>query len=127
MGILSERYTAEGTYRMSDPWEKVLEYEWDENSYEFHLTWVVRNKETGGLFYAEDTGCSCPVPFDDHAESDLKPIKRMQDWYDHLEQKLREQTRYDSDGRYRLIHARIAGKSAEEVRELLLQQRAGQA
>lgn len=38
-------------------------------SYEYHTLLVVQHT-TGRLFYAEDSGCSCPTPFEDfHFES----------------------------------------------------------
>lgn len=41
-------------------------------SYEFNITMVL--KKDGKLFYAQDSGCSCPIPFEDIEESDLTPL-----------------------------------------------------
>ena len=65
-------------------YEEIGEVEWREESYQFDLTRVYRQISTGALFYATDMGCSCPYPFEDTEESDLTPIRRMQDWYDHV-------------------------------------------
>lgn len=62
---------------------RIAEVEWDDESYEFNLTAVYRH-EDGRLFVASDSGCSCPIPFDDTRESDLTPITRLQDWYDYI-------------------------------------------
>src|SRR5699024_9882982 len=65
-------------------YEGIADVEWVGESYEFDMTRVYRKISTGELFYAEDSGCSCPSPFEDVEESDLTPITRMQDWYDHI-------------------------------------------
>ncbi len=65
-------------------YEFVAEVEWEDQSYQFDMTRVYLHKPTGELYYAEDSGCSCPSPFEDTTTDDLKPIMRMQDWYDHV-------------------------------------------
>lgn len=35
-------------------------------SYEFDIAWVSREKTTGHVWVAFDSGCSCPTPFEDH-------------------------------------------------------------
>lgn len=65
------------------PYEYLTEVQWGEADYSFDLTRVYRHTETGELFYAEDSGCSCPSPFENTEEDDLVRIERMQDWYDH--------------------------------------------
>lgn len=62
----------------------IADVEWEDESYQFDMTRVYQHKTTGELFYAEDSGCSCPCPFEDTQVKDLKPITRMQDWYDHV-------------------------------------------
>ena len=34
-------------------------------SYEYHTLVVLRHTESGRVFWAEDSGCSCPTPFED--------------------------------------------------------------
>ena len=34
-------------------------------SYEFHILAAWRDKTTGEIFWSEDSGCSCPSPFED--------------------------------------------------------------
>lgn len=65
-------------------YEEIGEVEWSDEAYQFDLTRVYRQISTGDLFYATDSGCSCPSPFEDTEDTDLTPIKRMQDWYDHV-------------------------------------------
>lgn len=62
---------------------RIAEVEWRDESWQFDLTRVYRH-DSGGIFYAEDTGCSCPIPFEGTTVDELKQITRMQDWYDHV-------------------------------------------
>jgi hypothetical protein len=45
------------------------------DSYAFDILLVVRDKE-GNLYYVQDSGCSCPVPFENTDKEDLNPITR---------------------------------------------------
>ena len=58
----------------------IADIEWDYESWSFNSTNVYRNDVTGELFYAEDSGCSCPMPFEDTTENDLTLITRPQDF-----------------------------------------------
>lgn len=71
-------------------YREVGEVDWEEEPYEFELTRVYQQISTGALFYATDSGCSCPIPFEDTEETDLTPITRMQDWYDHVTERIVE-------------------------------------
>lgn len=71
-------------------YREVDSVDWEEEPYEFNMTRVYQQISTGDLFYATDMGCSCPSPFEDTEESDLTPIKRMQDWYDHVNESVVE-------------------------------------
>jgi hypothetical protein len=62
---------------------QIAEVEWEDQPYQFNLTRVYRH-DSGALFYAEDTGCSCPIPFESTTTDHLKPILRIQDWHDHV-------------------------------------------
>jgi hypothetical protein len=48
--------------------ERVAELEWDNQSYQFDITSVLRRKEDGTLWFCNDSGCSCPSPFEDDYE-----------------------------------------------------------
>ena len=50
----------------------VGEIEWGDGCYSFDLTVVWRRNIDGKLVYADDSGCSCPSPFEDHGVEDLK-------------------------------------------------------
>ena len=64
---------------VSTPWKYKLvpvdEIEWSDGCYEFNTTVVLRS-EDGRLCYAEDSGCSCPTPFDGQTEEDLTWVTR---------------------------------------------------
>lgn len=47
------------------------EIEWGDGCYSFDLTVVWRRDFDGKLVYAEDSGCSCPSPFEDQGIPDL--------------------------------------------------------
>ncbi len=50
-------------------YKTVGEVNWDDEPYQFDFT-VVWAKESGELVWADDSGCSCPSPFENHSEAD---------------------------------------------------------
>ena len=44
---------------------KVAEIEYTDQDYQFDTRVVWRHDETGKLYTARDSGCSCPTPFED--------------------------------------------------------------
>lgn len=46
--------------------EHVYTYEAYHEPYEFDQLMVVREHATGDLYAAADSGCSCPIPFENH-------------------------------------------------------------
>lgn len=50
--------------------EAIGEIDWFQDSYGFDLTTIWRDKETGVLYYADDSGCSCPSPYEDFRSKD---------------------------------------------------------
>jgi hypothetical protein len=49
--------------------------EWSDEPYEFHITAVWRD-ETGSWYHFEDSGCSCPMPFESVTRDSLVPTTR---------------------------------------------------
>ena len=49
--------------------------EWTDEAYSFDTTVVLRNAE-GKLCYIEDSGCSCPLPFENTGTDDLEWVTR---------------------------------------------------
>lgn len=66
----------QGWERPSPGFTILGDVEWSGYSYEFDLTRVYRHDETGRLFYGDDSGCSCPTPFESKRVSDLVEITR---------------------------------------------------
>jgi hypothetical protein len=50
--------------------ETLGDVEWDDEDYQFNITAVWRDKETGQIYWADDSGCSCPSPFEDYRDRD---------------------------------------------------------
>lgn len=59
-------------------YELVAEMDDETLSYEFHMLVVWRRISDGRLFWAEDSGCSCPSPFEDYTNPEtgewIRPI-----------------------------------------------------
>ena len=60
----------------------VGEIEWSEPCYDFNLTVVWQDVTTGAYYYASDSGCSCPSPFEDYDRSNIAHATKMQDLID---------------------------------------------
>lgn len=57
----------------------VDEVSWDNEPYQFDLTGVWKHNETGQLYMADDSGCSCPSPFENFTTVEfLTPVTLMQ-------------------------------------------------
>ena len=67
--------------------ETIGEIDWSSGSYEFNYTVVWRRTADGSLLYGEDSGCSCPSPFDTDGIDDLTPIDSLADFQAHLTQR----------------------------------------
>ena len=63
-------------------YEEVCDVQWGEECYSFDITRVYKKTSNGRLFWAYDSGCSCPSPFEDLTKDGLTPIKRLQDLHD---------------------------------------------
>jgi hypothetical protein len=50
--------------------EEVAELSLSDEPYEFDIRVVWRHEETGVLYTARDSGCSCPSPFEDYTSID---------------------------------------------------------
>ena len=54
---------------------EVAELEFSDGCYQFDTRVVWVEIDTGNLYTARDSGCSCPVPFDDYRNiGDLTPV-----------------------------------------------------
>lgn len=68
----------------------VGEIQWGEACYDFNLTVVWRRDADGAFLYAEDTGCSCPSPFEDTGINDLLPATPLAEFQAHLNERNEE-------------------------------------
>jgi hypothetical protein len=48
--------------------EQVAQIDYSDGSYQFDYRVVWRHKDTGKLYTARDSGCSCPSPFEDYVK-----------------------------------------------------------
>jgi len=56
-------------YNPEDFGLKILgEVEWSDECYQFDKTVLWEHPDTGKLYIAHDTGCSCPSPFEEYHE-----------------------------------------------------------
>lgn len=90
------------TYLYYDPdkfgLEMVGEIEWSSGSYEFDLTVVWKRISDGRFLYGEDSGCSCPAPFEDTGVDQLTPLRKrggLNDFKAHCAE--RQAGAYDGD------------------------------
>jgi hypothetical protein len=68
------------------------EIDWSDGCYNFNITAVYRRAD-GSLVYAEDSGCSCPSPFEDQGVDDLTAVTPAE-----LQAHLEERGKDNSDG-----------------------------
>lgn len=71
------------------------EVEWSDGNYQFDLT-VVWQDADGKLYWAEDAGCSCPLPFGFRTKEDLT-TGTFWDLHAHLSERLNDGSRRNRD------------------------------
>jgi hypothetical protein len=96
---------------------------WDDDAYQFDMTTVWQDITTGELFYASDSGCSCPSPFEMLTSRDvltppLKPLT-LQGFIDYTGNRL-GQMKKDTYSHTAEDIARVEGR----IGELILKVRA---
>lgn len=65
--------------------QAVGEIQWGEACYDFDLTVVWKRDIDGALVFAEDSGCSCPAPFESLKLTDLRMATPLAEFQKHLE------------------------------------------
>jgi hypothetical protein len=76
--------------------ETIGEIDWSSGAYEFDLTVVWKRTLDGRFVYAEDSGCSCPSPFEGTGVDELVVLRKrggLADFKAHCAE--REGTSYD--------------------------------
>lgn len=77
---MSEIYSQPEKYGL----RTIGEIEWSDGCYQFDLTVVWQDTASGTLYFGDDSGCSCPSPFEVKGRNDLTVIDRPQTLIDHL-------------------------------------------
>lgn len=96
-------YDAPDVYNQREKFglEIVGDISWDAEPYQFDLTVVWRDPKTGEMFYARDSGCSCPQPFEEYTSREkLTPIESFHEFSDMITKSveiLKEDTYYHSE------------------------------
>lgn len=80
--------------------------------YEFDMVVVWRDPQSGELFAAYDSGCSCPTPFSDLTRAGMKPIRAVEDL-----DSLIDELRYDKPSPH--ADSPVVGALKSKVREAL--------
>ena len=63
-------------------WNFIGEIDWNNEPWEFYCTVVYKK---GRKYLAgTDSGCSCPIPFEDHSEGDYSVFTKVGDLRTHL-------------------------------------------
>jgi hypothetical protein len=96
--------------------EIVGEIEWSDASYQFDLTVVWRRKLDGQLFYADDSGCSCPSPFEDFKGVNHLTAASMFEVSGHLIETAQLKARYHS---FDPEEADVSDEHAMKISELM--------
>jgi hypothetical protein len=95
--------------------EIVGDIDWDQESYEFNMT-VVWKEGRGKYYIADDSGCSCPAPFERVTSKEgLDGPMNKRSLESALRYRAKTNARDDDDGYY----GRPRAELEKEVRELL--------
>ena len=80
--------------------------------YNFDYTVVWKEKESGKLYWARDSGCSCPTPFGDYDSIDMLNPLALYSHKASLEAAMRdaEVSYYNSERLIRLVEAAAPGR-----------------
>ena len=92
--------------------ETVGEFDWAEPDYSFDLC-VVWKEKRGMYWVGNDSGCSCPAPFEDQTKDDLMGPYNKAQLKERLETMVDEQTK----GEY--SYGRSKAELMKDVREIL--------
>lgn len=73
--------------------------DWTDDSYSFDMTAVWYDAHNRKLYWASDSGCSCPSPFEDFTTLDTASTGTKMDLYKYLDERLNhEMYGYDGSG-----------------------------
>ena len=105
-----------GDYIYSSPEKYGLrvigEVEFSSGCYEFDTFVLWQDVETADFFCAQDSGCSCPMPFESFNRSNITKVEKLQHLIDLLEDAKKQCYRYDSAYYGEQARAEIDGECA---------------
>lgn len=87
--ITHKGYLYDGNQGVTMPYGREADGQWEEVgsadmesglSYEFDQVTVFRHRFSGGLLIAHDSGCSCPMPFENTTVKDGKFLSKLWDF-----------------------------------------------
>lgn len=100
----------------------VGDIEWDNEAWQFHITavWV---DDAGSIFYATDSGCSCPSPFEGFtALEEVEKADNLQELIDYLNERIpTEDGLYGEPGNKARVTAEV-GELIVRLRDIIAQQ-----
>lgn len=66
---------------------EIGQVDFSDGCYQFDYTTLWLHTDTGRFWMADDSGCSCPSPYEDLTSGDLTEVTRLQDLIDHLDKR----------------------------------------
>lgn len=75
------------------------EVDFSDGCYQFDLLIVLQDNVTGRLYYAEDSGCSCPSPFESVTREELAPASGADEIRSRLDYRYSELVAYEKEYR----------------------------
>lgn len=71
--------------------EEVVNIDWSDGCYQFDITLAYYQPSTGKFVWADDSGCSCPSPFEDYTTLDQFETGTVWQLRNHLYERLQGQ------------------------------------
>lgn len=104
--------------------EIVDSVEWSDGFYQFDTTVVWRDPETGEFFYADDSGCSCPSPFEDFTtRKHLTPVT-AQEFAREMATRVNARAKYLEEHKSWTEDVKLLERVKGDVGELVMKMRA---
>lgn len=96
---------------------QIASIEWASDPYSYDTTVVWQKDADGTVHFAEDSGCSCPVPFGNVGVDNTTKINKIQEWYDYIENR-KEESQWSWEGNKDKIDGRIISATHKVIEAL---------
>lgn len=93
--------------------ETVGEIDFSSGCYEFDLLVVWRDPATGRFYYDEDSGCSCPSPFDSANRMNITELRTLAELRSRIESRSGQYS-YHDDGKLRDMRDGLLDRAKSE-------------